>query len=454
MSEAEQEIQRGEEILLEIEDLSSEGAGIGRAGRRVFFVPGTVPGDKARVKVERIRKSWVEARLLALAEASPDRVAPVCTYQGACGGCPLMILDYEAALEAKRRQLEQVLRRIGHMEIPVQRVLASPQQTEYRNRVRLVVSPRGQDLQLGFRPKGQSRGFVPIQRCWLIHAEALRLGRVLMSALSVGLVPEAAWPTHLSMRVSGNGSQWLAVLHTPQGSFRGARSTLRRILEEEPALIGVVRIVERGPRVLAETQLAGDDKLVSSVHGVEVADGATTFLQVNLGAAELLYQEIESALVGETTPARLLDLYCGMGLSSLATTDDEVRILGVDANPASIERARAAASRAGRLNAEFVRGDAGAQLKELAARGARFDRIVMNPPRSGMGAGAVEQVRCLGAQRLVMVSCHPAAMARDLAAFVSGGFRVTRVHAVDMFPQTPHLEAVAQLQPASDGPDS
>ncbi len=174
--------------------------------------------------------------------------------------------------------------------------------------------------------------------------------------------------------------------------------------------------------------------------------GATTFLQVNPLAAALLYAEVREALGGEPPTGRLLDLYCGAGLVGLLAVDEGVEVVGIELNPRTVSQARRAAQRAHRSRIEIRRGDALAAAQALAARGERFDRVSLNPPRAGADRALARSIRDLGARVVVIVSCHPAALARDLARFVEAGFQVTRVAAVDLFPQTPHMEAVARLE--------
>ncbi len=434
-----------------VTDLTAEGSGVLRLGRLVVFVPGALPGDRVEFRLERVRRGHGEGRLLRLVEPAPARRAAPCPHQEACGGCALMPLDPAAALALKARHLGETLRRIGGVAQPVERAVPSPQELGYRGRVRFVVAPRERGPRFGYHPRGRADAMVPIDGCLLAPPRASALARALLERLHALSPVGRPWPEQISLRGSLARGEWLAVLHGPPGPWPEAALAARQVMEAAPDLAGVVRVVERGPRGAAEFVLAGRASVLETIGGVDVELGATTFLQVNPGAAALLYDEVRAALAGPAgtpAPARLLDLYCGAGLNALLAVEPGVAVLGVEIDAGSVDRARRAAARAGRPGAEFVAEDAVRAAERLAAQGERFDRVVLNPPRQGAGPGLARAVAALAPRVVVVVSCHPAALARDVAGLAAAGFAVDRVTAVDMFPQSPHLEAVVRLVPA------
>lgn len=439
----------GARFVARVEDLTAEGDGVVRTGGLVVFVPGAVPGDRVQVQLQRIQKNRGEGELTAILEPSPARREPPCPFQAACGGCPLMVLDEETALALKARHLQQVLRRIGGIETEVEPVLPSPHALRYRSRVRFAVRPRDEGLGFGFRPRGEASAVVPVADCLLVPERAAVLAAQFLSRLDRITAQGRPWPEQLDLRCSVAHGEWLLVVYGPAGGWREANAAAAGLLDQVPDLAGVVRAATRGARIVEERLLAGRDSVVEEICGLDVELGATTFLQVNPPAAELLYRHAARELAGGTTPRRLLDLYCGVGLLGL-TAGPEVDLVGCELHPGAVDRARRAAARAGRDDARFITGEAVAVTQELAAQGERFDRVALNPPRSGAGPRLAQAVRELEPERVVIVSCHPAALARDLKEFTVAGFRVEKVAAVDLFPQTPHLEAVVTLVPRSD----
>lgn len=435
-------------IDLTITDVTTEGAGIGRtADGLVVFVPGAVPGDRVRAQVVKQARGHAEADLLSIETPARERVAPPCPVQARCGGCPLMTLDAETALNVKSRHLVETLRRVGNVALAPERVLASPAPLRYRGRVRFAVAPRREGALIGFRPRGDHGALVVVDDCLVAPEDAALLARTFIAQLARADGGDACWPTHITVRSSHATRRHLLVIHTPPGRWPEAASAARALVEEEPAIAGIVRVVERGSRAIAEHVLAGDGFVEERILGIDVPVRATAFLQVNPSAAALLYEEVRACLEGRPR-ASVLDLYCGAGLAGLTATDATSALLGVESDAHAIEAARTIATRLGRPRAEFANADARTAATTLARARARFDVVIINPPRAGAGADIPVGVRALRVPLVVLVSCHPATLARDARAFIESGYAPVRLAAVDLFPQTTHLEAVLALERA------
>lgn len=439
----------GTRFTAEVADLNADGAGVVRHAGLVVFVPGAVPGDTVQVRVDRVRRGWAEGILLGIERPSPHRREAPCAHQADCGGCPLMVLEEEAALRIKARHLGEVVRRIGGIDHPVDRAVASPRALGYRGRVRFAVRPRAEGPGFGYRPRGLGDAIVPIDACLLAPPRASELARTFLERLDRMTPPGGrAWPEQIELRGSLATGEWLVVVHGPAGPWSELAAAARTFAAEHGDIAGIVRLAERPGRFPAEYLLSGGDSVRERIGGIEVELGATTFLQVNPAAAGLLYDEVRRALLAPGAPRRVLDLYCGVGLVGLLAVPPGIPVHGVELHPGSVERGVRAARRAGRDELTFAAEDAPAAAAALAAAGERVDAVVLNPPRQGAGPDLARTVRALGASSVVMVSCHPAALARDLRGFTAAGFALAELVAVDMFPQTPHLEAVARLVPA------
>ncbi len=438
----------GARLTVAIEDLTSEGAGVARADGWVVFVPGAVPGDRAEVRVGRVRRGVVEAALVALRGPSPARVDPPCPFQAACGGCPLMVLAPDAQQALKVRHLEQTLRRIGGLAAPeVALVIPSPHALRYRGRVRFAISPRADGPAIGFHPRGAAGAIVAVDDCRLAPEAASRLAQRLVARLDELSPGDGYWPLQVEARGSFAADEWLLVLFGPPGEAKALERASRELVAAEPQLAGIVRVEGAPGDGGREALLAGRDELLERIGAAELELGATTFLQVNPSAAAALYGAVRRMLAQDGPPGRLLDLFCGVGAIGLLGVDAPCEVLGVESHPATVERARRSARRAGRDGVTFLAGDAQAVTRALAAAGERFDAVTANPPRAGLGPDLPRAIAALGPRRVVLVSCHPATLARDLRAFAAAGFEPGEIAAVDLFPQTPHLEAVVRLVP-------
>ncbi len=439
-------------VELSVEDLGGGGEGVARAGGFVVFVPGTVPGDRVLARVTRRRRRFARAEAVRLLVPSPLRRTPPCPHQPACGGCPLMVLPEGEALARKVRHLEETLRRIGGIEVRVETRVPSPRALRYRGRVRLAVAPSGPPA-VGYRPPGDPRRLVPVTDCLLAPEGAVPLARELVARLARGGGPgPGGRPREVEVRASLARGRFLLVLHGPRRPGRRLREVARGMVRREERLAGVVA-VPGGRRPGRPEVLAGAGQLVESIGGLEVPVGPTSFLQVNPAAAAALYHLVAERLEMPGEPgAPLLDLYCGAGLGGLLGTGPGVPLTGVERSGEAVSVARLLARGRGRENARFLAAPVERALARLAAEGARFPRVLVNPPRAGAGPGVLGGVAALGPRRIVLVSCHPATLARDGAILAGLGFRARDPAAVDMFPQTSHLEAVLRFDRAGTGP--
>jgi len=179
----------------------------------------------------------------------------------------------------------------------------------------------------------------------------------------------------------------------------------------------------------------GDDALVTT---------GETFTQVNLANNQALVGTV-LGLAAPRAGEEVLDLYCGLGNLALPTAARGARVLGADLDAEAVRQALENATRLGR-ETEFVRGDAAAVARELRGQGRRFALVLLNPPRTG-ARDTVAAVAALAPARVVMVSCDPATLARDAAAFRAAGYRLDAVAPIDLFPQTAHVETVSLFTP-------
>ncbi len=438
-----------ERLTLAIDDLNTAGDGVARHEGQVVFVRGAVPGDRVVARVLARQRRHLEARAEELLEPSPSRVEPPCAVQEACGGCPLMPLAPDAALGLKVRHLVETLRRVGRIEGVDVEAVSSPRLLEYRNRLRFTLGARAAGARVGFRPRGDAGGLVEVPRCFLAPARATELAHTIARRLTQRAPADAPWPTGVELRGSLAEGGWGAVLITPPGSWPGLRRVARELVAEEEGLVGLFRAVVRGRSPAGPPRLlAGRDDLRESYTDVRVPVGGSGFLQVNPAAAGLLYETLSEVLEPLGTGGRVLDLYCGIGITALRAARRGAEVLGVESHPGSVAAAEALATSIGEQRVTFLREDAGRAAARLAREGRRFDRVVLNPPRAGAHPAVLTAIAALAPRRIAIVSCHPAALARDLAALRGEGFELTRLVAVDLFPQTPHVEALAELRPA------
>jgi 23S rRNA (uracil1939-C5)-methyltransferase len=374
---------------LRIESLAAGGDGVAHLDDgRVVFVPFTAPGDLVRVRLVENRARFARGRVEEILEAGPSRIAPACAVFGSCGGCAWQHVDYATQLDAKRGILRDAVRRIGGLlEASVGPVLPSPSEYAYRGRARLRVEAG----RVGFLRR-RSHALCAVSRC-----------PVLVPALDRRLHELAAHPPQ------------------PAGEWELASGS------------DGVRAAPLGAAVAPCIRL--------EVGGRRIRVSSGVFAQSNALMLDSLAARVANA-VGHGALA--VELYAGAGMLTIGLAERFERVVAVEGDPASVAdlRANLAEAAPGRVE---VRAQCVEQaLPKLA--GHRPDALLLDPPRSGLPRGSADALVAVEAQRVVYLSCDPATLARDLASICSLGYRLEALEGIDLFPQTPHVEALATLE--------
>ena len=440
---------RGDELELSIESLAFGGAGVARLDGYVVFVAGAVPGDRVRALVGKSKRAYAEARAVEVLDPSPNRVPAQAEHPGA----PWQVLPYELQLEAKHAQVDDALRRIGHLEgYALEPIVPAAEQWRYRNKLEYSFGTAPPNrLVCGFHAPGRWQEIVEIEDCLLASHDAnAARQRVVGWCREQGL---AAYD-----RRTGEG--FLRNLVVREGRRTGQLQL--RLVTSEGALDRDGLITAAGPvdgllwtrldSVAETTQggetelLAGSDRLDEEISGLRVRIAPEAFFQTNTEMAERLYAlAIEYAALGGFE--RVYDLYCGIGTIGLLMAPRAAEVWGLEIVEEAIAEAIRAARRNEIDNVRFFAGDVRLALGELVATAGRPDVLVVDPPRAGLSQKVVRRVIEAGPKRIVYVSCNPTTLAPNAAQLVAdGGYRLTRVRPVDMFAQTPHIECVAVLE--------
>ncbi|HEX6971285.1 MAG TPA: 23S rRNA (uracil(1939)-C(5))-methyltransferase RlmD, partial [Limnochordia bacterium] len=446
--------------LIEITDVNDDGEGVGRIDGKAVFVPGTVPGDVARVIVTQERPRFSRARVVELAQASADRCAPPCPVFGECGGCALQHWTYAAQLEWKRRRVQEILRRVGHLDVEVRQTIGASNPWAYRNKSQFPVGREASgEVALGLYRRG-SHALVPIERCLIqdprLDAALAAVGSVLRThrVRPYDEARHAGFLRHVILRASRCEDAVMVVLVTREEAWPGREGVIRDLAAAVPRLKSVFQNVnpERGNAILGERTLHlwGAPHLVEAVCGVRYLISPRSFFQVNPEQAEALCRTVvRQASAG---PHELiLDLYCGTGMLSLALAKAARAVHGVEVVADAVRDARANARLNGLQNVQFHVGRAERLIPQWVGEGngpwrGRPDVIVLDPPRAGCEPALLEAIASAAPRAVVYASCRPATLARDLARLAERGYEVVEVQPIDMFPQTPHVECVARLK--------
>jgi 23S rRNA (uracil1939-C5)-methyltransferase len=394
----------GDRVRCVIEDVAFGGDGVARVSEMVLFVPFTVDGDEAEVEIIEARKRYARGKIARIIKPSVHRIPPICPDYTRCGGCRMQHIAYGRQLELKRRQIEEIFRRIAaEPGPPVAAVIPSPLPFGWRGKAEFHLSGgRGEPRRIGLMTQA-SHDLVEIEHCGIVEESINRKYGELRRALRSGEV-----------RIAGE----------------------RQIVwSDEPG--------EPPTSIFTGPGRAPDiERIVNSKHLSVPGRG---FFQAN----RALTGELVSQVIGMfdlTGSETVIDAYGGTGLFSLFLSPRAARIFGIEGDREAVRCARINLQRESLSNTEFLHGDVADVLRDqFISRKRKAEAVLLDPPRDGCGDGVLDALAALHPERIVYVSCNPATQARDCRRLSEHGYTLRRLQPLDMFPQTAHIEAVALL---------
>ena len=498
------EIRKNDEFELTIEDMSEDGAGIGKQDGYIWFVKDAVIGDRIRARAMKMKKNYGFARLMEVLEASKDRVMPECPVARQCGGCQLQMMSYEAQLHFKERKVYNNLRRIGGMEnlrlpeqadevsvpenvserntsermettdagvkaenvsgksagegvdktITMEPILGMEHPWRYRNKAQF---PFGRDkdgrIIAGFYA-GRTHHIVEAEDCLLgveENAVILDIIKKIMEEYQIAPYDEETHKgliRHALIRKGFSNGELMVCLVINGKKLPHADIFVER-LKEVPGMTSIsYNINQEKTNVILGAELVnlyGPGYITDKIGNVSYQISPLSFYQVNPVQTEKLYgTALEYA--GLTGGETVWDLYCGIGTISLFLAQKAKKVYGVEIVPPAIEDARRNAALNGMENVEFFVGKAEEVLpREYEKNQVYADVIVVDPPRKGCDSVCLDTIVRMQPKRVVYVSCDSATLARDVKYLDERGYAVERVRCCDMFGMSGHVETVVLL---------
>lgn len=486
---------KNDEIIIKIEDLTDTGEGIGHAEGLAVFVKDAVPGDTVKAGITKVKKTYCFARTIEITEASADRTEPVCPIARPCGGCQLQQLNYEAQLRFKTGKVQSCFKRIAGIDVTVSDTLGMTDGSpapwlSYRNKASFPVrSDKDGKAAIGFFA-GRTHSVIPTTSCAIEFAGHERILKTILDFMEekhISAYEEAdagrgesrdagrRKPPKKEKKTAGNSNGIIRHVMMRKGFSTGeimvvvviASDELKDASELAKRLTGLfskgsegasgkvtsvlLNINKENTNVIFGDRfinLYGPGYITDTIGDVKFKISAPAFFQVNPLQTEVLYgKALEAA--GLTGNETVWDLYCGTGTISLFLAKNAGRVYGVEIVPEAVENAKENASANGINNAEFFVGaaeDVVGDCYEKDREKYKADVVVLDPPRKGADAKLIETVLNMEPERIVYVSCDPATLARDVKMFCEGKYEVESVQPVDMFPMTTGVETVALLK--------
>jgi 23S rRNA (uracil1939-C5)-methyltransferase len=446
-------VTKNEYYTMTIDDIGINGEGIGKINGYTLFVEGALPEEVVEVKVIKAKKNFGYGKLVNIIEPSKNRTEPICSIANRCGGCQLQHLSYEAQLEYKRKKVQDVIERIGGINIEVNKAIGMETPYYYRNKVQFPVGKsKDNDIKIGFYAM-RSHNIITTDKCYIqdsVNEEIITKVKEYIIENNIQPYNEESHRgliRHIITRISYYTKEIMVGI-VINGKKLPNQEDLVSKLTTIPNMKSIYTNVNKektnvilGKKV--ET-IWGAPYITDYIGDVKYNISPLSFYQVNPVQTEKLYNKaLEYAnLNGQET---VWDAYCGIGTISLFLAKQAKKVYGVEIVPEAIEDAKANAALNDINNAQFFAGKAEEIIPQKYKEGIKADVIVVDPPRKGCDKELLDTIIDMQPDRVVYVSCDPATLARDLKILGEGGYEVREVQPVDMFPETVHVECVTVL---------
>jgi 23S rRNA (uracil1939-C5)-methyltransferase len=456
----------GDKIELAINDLSSDGYGVGRINNIAVFVDGALPGEVIKAGIAGVKKKYLTAKLISIIIPSANRQEPFCPVFEECGGCTLQHMSYDCQLDYKKKKVKDAIERIsGLKNVQINNVIGTKQDRGYRNKVQFFFDYNNGEVNCGFFGR-KSHIVINNDICFLISDTANKLKNEFVdfikknrsefydaknnAAILKSIIIRQAFRTNELMLI-------IVISRKIDKKLMNLFLTLTDNLTSKiPGLKSVYYSVNASPDKFMINDkirhLKGSKSITEIICGLRFNISPGSFFQVNPFQAEKLYSkiiELADLKINET----VLDLFCGTGIISLFLASKGAKVFGIDIVKSAIEDANENTKINNIISAKFIQGDV---FKLLEARVSHksswnevkidnIDVLVVDPPRDGLAEKLINLISKFNAKKVIYVSCNAATLARDLKAFDDLGYKAKAIHPIDMFPHTEHVESVVLL---------
>lgn len=418
-------------------------------------VKNALPGQNIQFLINKKRSGKCEGRLMEILEKSPlETEENLCLHFGTCGGCTFQSIPYEEQLKLKERQVRDLVDEVCQ-DYVFEGILGSPMPERYRNKMEFSFGDEFKDgpLALGMHRRGSFYDVVTVSECRIVNEDFTKILSASLEHfkdLGVGYykkMRQTGYLRHLLVRRAVKTGEILIALVTTTQEEHELSSYVETLLNLslEGKIVGILHISNDTISDVVQSDrtdiLYGQDFFYEELLGLRFKISPFSFFQTNSLGAEVLYEKARE-YVGDTKDKVVFDLYSGTGTIAQMIAPVADKVVGVEIVEEAVEAARVNAQMNGLNNCEFIAGDV---LKVIDGIEDKPDLIILDPPRDGIQAKALDKIINYGVDRLVYISCKPTSLARDLVVLQERGYRVERVCAVDMFPSTANVETVVLL---------
>lgn len=431
--------QKNSLYTVDITDINNFGNGVCRVENIVTFVVGAVTGDRAVIRIIKVTKNYLVARIEKLISPSVYRIETDCKIFKQCGGCIYRNIKYEYEKKLKRDYIVNAFRKSGIF-ADVLPVISNGLISQYRNKVQYPVSPEGKT---GYY-KTKTHDIIECEDCFLECKETEKISKFLKNRISEKPNPSIR---HIYLRAAVATGEVMLCFVCRDAKDKNMRSLAYEAAERFKELKSVVcNVNDKDTNVILGNKteiLFGRGYIIDELLGLKFMISPTSFYQVNHDMAELLYKKVIE-LADLKTGEKFIDLYCGCGTIGLCVAKNcpDSSLIGVEIVESAVENARRNAEMNGVENADFICADA-TDTEIPGLNDASL--VIVDPPRKGLSNELIDKIADAGTERIVYVSCNPDTLARDATYFMEKGYTMSQVHPFDLFPRTGHVENVVRF---------
>ena len=390
--------------MIEILRLDHQGRGIAKVNDKIIFIPKVLPGEIVEYKIIKNKKNYMEGQVTKIIKNSPQRIIPKCKYYDVCGGCNLMHMSYQNQLIYKQEKIENIINKYVNEKVDIKPIIASENEINYRNKITIHA-----DKHIGLYQENSNK-LIKIDECLLADK---RINRIIKE-----LYNKYLYRDEFVIRVGEKETLFY---------YQNPKNNLEDISADNIALNNKI--------------IKGKNYIIEALNDLKYKISPSSFFQVNTKQAIKMY-EIIKQIVNSKKSDKIIDLYCGTGSIGLFLNNECNSILGIEINKDAVKDANDNMLLNNIKNARFIAGDAKRVIKEISFNP---DILIVDPPRSGLFKGMIDDIYIFNPLTIIYVSCDPLTLARDLN-ILKEKYCIKMIQPIDLFPNTHHVESICILE--------
>lgn len=441
------------ELIIETTEFPS--LGIAHYEGTKVYVKGTIPEQKVLARVSKIKKDYIEAKLIKILENPKETITAKCPHFGICGGCIYQYVNYDRQLELKEREVIKLFSDACINNYEYLGIEKSPEENEYRNKMEYTFGDeeKGGQLTLGMHMKNKAFGVLTTDKCTIVDEDFRNILSTVLEYFKKNgcsyykIIKHEGFLRNLVVRKAKNTQQILINLVTTSQNTLNAEEfkNLFLNLKLSGSLTGIIHTINDSLSDAVQPDkvniIYGTPYIIEEISGLRFKISPFSFFQTNTKGAEKLYS-IAMDFAGELKDKVVFDLYCGTGTIGQIAAKNAKKVIGIELIEEAVEAADKNAKMNGLTNCSFIAGDV---AKVITTLNEKPDVIILDPPRPGVHPKALDYVIKFGAPEIVYVSCNPKSLVSDLKKLIASGYSVDKVKLMDMFPNTGNVECVTKL---------